>query len=189
MARRIKMESTIILETERLILRPFTVNDAELAVHNSNCPTVAEAMSDMVMKDTTEAINWIHWINDMSNLESPWEILAIELKNICTCIGLIGVIPQQKIQGEVEILFSICDEYQNRGYATEAANAIIEWFFNSRGKTYLCAIVKTTNIPSQKVIEKLGFIFIEEREIEYDYKPTMFKYYKLQNPQNVQITE
>ena len=81
----------------------------------------------------------------------------------------------------MEILFSIADEYQNNGYATEAGKAIIDWFFSNRNNAYLCAIVKLTNIPSQKVIEKLGFEFIEEREIEFDYKPTMFKYYKLTN--------
>ena len=173
------MEKFITLKTERLLLRPFTSNDAELAAYNSNCPTIAKAMSDMVMKDTVEATNWINWINSMANREDPWEILAIELNNICECIGLVGIVPQQKIQGEVEILFSIADEYQNNGYATEAAKAVIEWFFSTRDNAYLCAIVKLSNIASQKVIEKLGFKFIEEREIEYDYKPTMFKYYKL----------
>ena len=175
------MEKTITLKTERLILRPFTTNDAELAAYNSNCPTIANAMSDMVMKDVVEATNWINWINNMANREVPWEILAIELNDMCKCIGLVGIIPQQKIQGEVEVLFSIADEYQNNGYATEAAKAIIEWFFSSRNNEYLCAIVKLTNIPSQKVVEKLGFKFIEEREIEYNYMPTMFKYYKLTN--------
>lgn len=175
------MGKSITLKTKRLILRPFTTDDAELAAYNSNCPTVAVAMSDMVMKGTVEATNWINWLNDMANKEEPWEVLAIELKDVCKCIGLVGVVPQQKIQGEVEILFSIADEYQNNGYATEASRAIIEWFFSTRDNTYLCAIVKLTNIPSQKVIEKLGFQFIEERQIEYDYKPTMFKYYRLTN--------
>ena len=173
------MEKFITLITERLLLRPFTTDDAELAAYNSNCKTIADAMSDMVMKDTMEATNWINWINNMASTEVPWEVLAIELSDICQCIGLVGIVPQQKIQGEVEILFSIADEYQNNGYATEAAKAVIEWFFSTRDNAYLCAIVKLTNIPSQKVIEKLGFEFIEEREIVYDYKPTMFKYYKL----------
>lgn len=176
------MGDTILLNTQKLTLRPFTITDAELAAYNSNCPTVATAMSDMVLKDVAEATIWINWINEMANRETPWVILAIELNNICKCIGLIGVIPQQIIQGEVEILFSISEEYQNNGYATEASKAIIEWFFSTHDNVYLCAIVKVTNIPSQKVIEKLCFKFIEEREIEYDYKPTMFKYYKLTNP-------
>lgn len=95
------------------------------------------------------------------------------------CIGLIGVIPQPKIHGEVEILFSISDEYQNNGYATEAAKKMIEWLFSSKQNNYLCAIVKLDNPSSQKVIEKLGFNFIEKREINYDNNPTMFNYYRL----------
>lgn len=170
---------TMMMKTDRLLLRPFSVSDAEQASYNSRCNSVSEAMSDMVMQDATQATDWINWINRIANVEEPWEILAIELMGTCKCIGFVGVIPQQKIQGEVEILFAIADEYQNNGYATEAAKAIIQWFFNTRDQSYLCAIVKISNIPSQKVIEKLGFEFLEEREIEYDGKLMMFNYYKL----------
>ena len=153
---------TMMMKTNRLLLRPFSVSDAEQASYNSRCNSVSEAMSDMVMQDTTKATEWINWINRIANVEEPWEILAIELMGTCKCIGLVGVIPQQKIQGEVEILFAIADEYQNNGYATEAAKAIIQWFFNTRDQSYLCAIVKISNLSSQKVVEKLGFHIFQE---------------------------
>jgi RimJ/RimL family protein N-acetyltransferase len=171
--------TNITLETERLILKPFQEKDAYIAAFNSRQSSVANAMSDMVLADEKAGLEWINWINSMANIESPWQVLAVELKSENKCIGLMGVIPQPKIQGEVEILFSISDEYQMRGYATEAAKEMIKWFFNSRTNAYLCAIVKTDNIPSQKVIEKLNFEFIENREIEYDGKLTWFKYYRL----------
>lgn len=65
------------------------------------------------------------------------------------------------------------------GMPLKLLKKIIEWFFNTRSNDYLCAIVKLDNPASQKVIEKLGFNFIEEREIMYDNKPTMFNYYRL----------
>ena len=167
------------LQTERLLLRSFEDNDAVAASYNSRQPSVADAMSDMILADEKAALEWIHWINSMTDLVLPWRILAIELKKEKKCIGLIGVIPQRKIQGEVEILFSVVDEYQNKGYATEAAKEVIKWFFDSRENAYLCAIVKNNNIPSQRVIEMLDFNYIEDREILYDNIPTMFKYYQL----------
>ena len=171
----------IILETQRLTLKPFEEKDAFIAAYNSRQPSVADAMSDMVLADEKAGLEWINWINSMASVETPWQVLSVELKSENKCIGLMGVIPQQKIQGEVEILFSISDEYQGNGYATEAAQEMIKWFFNTRdcNTAYLCAIVKTDNIPSQKVTEKLGFEFVENREIDYDNKQTWFKYYRL----------
>ena len=170
---------TITLKTTRLNIRPFTAEDAYIASHNSRQPSVAEQMSDMVLTDEKAGLDWINWINSRANLDEPFQILAIQTKAEKKCIGIIGVVPQPKIQGEVEILFSIADEFQGNGYATEAALEIIKWFFGLKKDLYLCAIAKVNNIASQKVVEKCGFSFVEEREILYDDKMTMFKYYKL----------
>jgi len=172
---------SLTMETSRLVLRPFTENDASVASLNSRQPRVSEEMSDMVLLDEEAGLKWINWINKKANLDEPWQVLAIELKDEKLCIGLIGVIPQPKIHGEVEILFAISDCYQNSGYATEASRKLVEWFFSIKEDSYLCAIVKTRNIPSQRVVEKLGFDYVEDREIVYAGKSTMFKYYRLQH--------
>jgi len=173
------MKRMIVLETERLLLRPFKKSEAALVVSNSRQPSVAIAMSDMVLADEKAGLDWIRMIRRSADLKRPCQILAVELKEEKKCVGIIGVIPQSKIQGEMEILFSIADPYQNRGFATEACEKIIEWFFSLGKHTYLCAIVKTDNTSSQRVIEKCGFDFVETREIMYDGEPTMFKYYRL----------
>jgi len=172
--------NSITLETERLLLRQFQESEADLVASNSRQPSVAEGMSDMILADEEAGLKWIKWINAGNDCDRPCQILAIELKKEKRCIGIIGIAPQSKIQGEFEILFSISDGYQNNGYATEASYKIIDWFFKLKEDGYVCAIIKLNNISSQKVIEKLGFEFIENREIVYDYKPTMFKYYRLQ---------
>ena len=175
------MSNTLRLETERLVLRTFKSDDAYSASYNSRRPHVAAEMSDMILADEAAGREWINWINSISNLEEPWQVLAIETKSNNKCIGLVGVIPQKKINGEIEILYEIADEYQKNGFATEAATALIKWFFETRDNKYLCAIVKVNNIASQRVIEKIGFDYIEEREIEYDKKATMFRYYQLKS--------
>jgi ribosomal-protein-alanine N-acetyltransferase len=173
--------NSLTAETERLLLRPFEESEADIVASNSRQPSVADEMSDKILADEEAGLKWIKWINAGNDFDRPCQILAIELKKEKRCIGIIGIAPQSKIDGEFEILFSISDDYQNNGYATEASRKIIDWFFEQKESCYICAIVKTKNIPSQKVIEKLGFEFIENREIVYDYKPTMFKYYKLQH--------
>ena len=75
----------------------------------------------MVLKTEGEALGWIQWTRSVSNLEDPWQVLAVVRKSDNQCIGLIGMIPQKMIHGEVEILYAIVDEYQGSGYAVEAA--------------------------------------------------------------------
>lgn len=169
------------METERLILRTFKVEDAYLVSYNSRRPHVAAEMTDMILADEAAGRQWINWINSISNVEEPWQVLAIETKSDNKCIGLVGVIPQKKINGEIEILYEIADEYQKNGFATEAATALIKWFFDTRNNKYLCAIIKVNNIASRRVIEKIGFDYIEDREIVYDNKATMFRYYQLRS--------
>lgn len=172
----------IHLETERLTIREFEEADAKVASYNSSRPTVAKEMSDMVLKTEEEALGWIQWTKSVSNIEDPWQVLAIIRKSDNQCIGLIGMIPQKMINREVEILYAIADEYQGQGYAAEAAGEMIKWFFQSEKREYLSAIVKKNNLPSQNVVKKIGFTFIEEREIEYDHKIYTFLYYRLKNP-------
>jgi len=165
------------LETDRLILRQFDEKDAYAAAYNSRQPKVAAEMSDMILADEQAGLKWIRWINRNRSTEIPWLVLAVEQKEIRKCIGLIGIIPQPKIQGELEILFSIEDNSQGQGYATEAANRLVGWFFSVHPDKHLSAIVKKRNLASQRVVEKTGFTFIEERKIYYDGEPTRFKYY------------
>jgi len=174
------MSSIINIETTRLILRPFTEADAAAASYNSKQPTVAYIMSDMVLETEEAALNWIRWINnDMFDTDIPCVVLAIELKHNKACIGLIGVAPKKEINNEIEILFSIADEYQNNGYVTEAGKAMIEWVFKKTKQDHLSAIVKPNNKASRRVIEKLGFAYISTRTLHYDGADCEFDYFRI----------
>lgn len=174
------------IETERLILRPFTEDDAAEASYNSCRPIVAHYMSDMVMKTEEAALGWIRWINgEKFDVAVPCVVLAIELKSSHKCIGLIGVAPKREINNEIEILFEIADEYQNNGYATEAAKAIIWWAFEQARQNVLSAIVKPENKASRRVIEKLGFVYCDTRSLEYDGADCAFDYFRLYHTDNL----
>ncbi|HOP10114.1 MAG TPA: GNAT family N-acetyltransferase [Oscillospiraceae bacterium] len=170
----------ISIETNRLILRQFTEKDAEAASQNSKQPVVAHYMSDMVLETKEEALKWIKWVNEKKfDIGIPCIVLAVEIKETRTCAGLIGIAPKQELDGEIEILFSLSDEFQNRGYITEAAQTLIEWAFENTKIPYLIAIVKHDNASSNRVISKLGFKYDGERRIDYDGEMTDFHYYKL----------
>jgi RimJ/RimL family protein N-acetyltransferase/phospholipid N-methyltransferase len=168
-----------IIETERLVLRPFIESDAQAACHNSKQPIVAHFMADMVLDTIEDARKWISWLGTKCNTHEPCLVLAIERKTDHAVVGLVGVAPKKEISGEIEILFSISDEYQNQGYATEAAKAIIWWAFEQAGQDMLSAIVKPENKASLRVIEKLGFVYGDTRVLPYDGKDCEFGYFRL----------
>ncbi len=60
--------------------------------------------------------------------------------------------------GAVEIGYGINDEYQGQGYATEAVNAAVLWALQQPGVTRVEAETESSNIASQRVLEKCGFL-------------------------------
>jgi ribosomal-protein-alanine N-acetyltransferase len=58
-------------------------------------------------------------------------VLAIENKADGICIGVVGVHPKDEIDNEVEVLYGISDNYNNKGYATETTKALIQWIFEN----------------------------------------------------------
>lgn len=166
------------IETSRLILRPFVEADAGAASRNSRQPIVARFMSDMVLEDEQAALKWIRWLEAQADIEQPFQVLAIELKSEHVVIGLVGVHPKRQLGGEVEILYAVADKYQNHGYATEAAKAMIWWAFEVAGQDVLSAIVKPENPASRRVIEKLGFVYGDTRMLWHDGKNCAFDYFR-----------
>jgi RimJ/RimL family protein N-acetyltransferase len=171
------------IKTKRLFLRPFYHEDAEIASFNSKQPKIAAQMSDMIMETKEIALDWIlqtrTWFNIDDNI---CQILAIERIEDCKLLGLVGVATKENLGCEVEVLYGITDMEQNKGYATEALQALIDWTFSNCKIKYLVALIKPNNIASYKVIEKIGFKFIEQRELDYNGKLTIFNYYRLNNP-------
>ena len=174
------LKNSAEIKTERLFLRPFKLEDAEAASYNSKQPSVAYAMSDMILSDAEEALDWIKQTHTWFNVtHCICQILAVERVEDSKVLGLVGIAFKDNLDGEVEVLYGIADEYQNNGYATEAVKALADWAFSNCKLDYLVAIIKLDNYASQRVADKLGFSYIEQRELEYDGSPTQFRYYRL----------
>lgn len=61
-------------------------------------------------------------------------------------------------EGSAEIGYGIEEEYQGLGYATEAVCALVDWAFDQPGVTCVTAEAEESNIASQRVLNKAGFI-------------------------------
>jgi RimJ/RimL family protein N-acetyltransferase len=74
-----------------------------------------------------------------------------------------------------EIIYAISKDYRGKGYTTQAAQGMITYLFQNANVDVLNAIALVRNIPSNRVIEKCGFVFYGRIDIENEE----YNYYKL----------
>jgi ribosomal-protein-alanine N-acetyltransferase len=83
----------------------------------------------------------------------PWIAVAREANRVVGSAGFVG----RPRGGEVELGFGIAPESRGRGYATEAARALVEWALAQEGVERVVARCDADNAPSIRVLEKVGF--------------------------------
>ena len=148
------------LETERLILREYTMDDFD---------DLYEILSDEeTMKhypkpfDEEKVRYWINW--NITNYKTfGFGLWAVVLKDTNEMIGDCGI-TMQIIDGEIkpEIGYHINKKYQRRGYATEAARKCRDYVFQNTPFNIIYSYMKYTNIGSYSVAIKNGMKLIKE---------------------------
>ena len=144
-------------QTERLILRPFTVEDLPTFVAYRSDPEVAKYQSwsnyDMAQAKAFMAHQ------DGATFAHPgtWCQLALELKEGGAHIGdvVIKVLAEDPKQAEVG--FTLAPEHQGRGYATEALRGLLAIAFDALGLHRVIAITDALNAPAAALLERVGF--------------------------------
>ena len=149
-------KGTKIIETERLILRPFRSTDAEFMFRNwASDPEVSKFLTwnaHRSISDSESIINmWTAQYND--NFRYNW---AIVLKELGEPIGGIDVVRIYDNTDTAEIGYDIGREWWNRGIVTEAFSAVIEYLFDEIGFKQIRAAHAAKNPASGRVMEKCG---------------------------------
>jgi len=160
----------LTLETERLILRPFTIEDAqEMFFGWANDPEVTKYLTWNTHKDIEETKRILSlWIDEY---EKPERLnFAIELKKEDKLIGGIDVVGYLGgVQGTPVIGYNLARKYWGNGYMTEACHCVIEYLF-SKGYSEIRIDAMSENIASIRVIQKCGGIFLKTDEDYYPLK-------------------
>lgn len=73
----------------------------------------------------------------------------------------------------VEIGYSLIREEWKKGYATEVVNGTVQWLFNEKSFSEICAITELDNSDSQNVLIKAGF----ERQNDFEEEGRMMSYF------------
>ena len=147
---------TQVLETPRLILRPFVREDAEPMYRNwASDPEVTKFLSWPTYKSVVDARYILNvWIPQYSdNTFYQW---AIELKATSEPIGSISVVNQDDRVDMVEIGFCVGRNWWGQGIMTEAFRAVIDYLFNEIGVQRIEAGHDPNNPASGAVQRKCG---------------------------------
>ena len=153
---KIKNDITNIIETERLILRPLTLADAETAFRWTGDLEVAKYVSWLPHHSMEDCIAWLE--------EIAWKypndnyIWGFVLKETGELFGSGGLIWEDDLQ-LFQVGYNIMPSYQNRGYTTEAMKAILRFSAANLGINKVAGGHAKENLASAKVLEKLGFVY------------------------------
>ena len=161
-----------------IYLQEFTVKDAESINKIVNQPEIEKFLPDW--KSTKE--QRVIWITNYEIPENKAFLNAVKTKaNIDDHILRLGIFKKTtsefvgwcctSLKDELpapnrEIMYAVSSEYHNNGYATKATKGLIDYLFENTNVDVLNAIALIINVPSNKVIEKCGFVYLSQQTIK-----------------------
>jgi RimJ/RimL family protein N-acetyltransferase len=147
-----------ILETERLLLRQFTSDDAQFIFKLLNEPSWIQNIGDRNIRTMDDARAYIVNGPRASYEKNGFGLWLIVLKETGKSIGMCGLIRRDNLE-DVDIGYALLPKFWSKGYAVEAAQAVKEYAKNVIGLKRLVAIVDPANEGSIRVLEKLGLSY------------------------------
>ena len=152
-------KGTVTLETERLILRKFTENDAEAVYRNWACDDeVTKYLTWQAHQSVESSLGYMKFC--LEQYESPdayhW---AMVLKGTDEPFGDISVVHLHENVDAAEIGYAIGRKYWGNGYTAEALKAVIEFLFEEVGVNCVSARHDVNNPNSGKVMRKAGMTY------------------------------
>ena len=148
-----------ILETERLILRPLTLDDLEAVFKWTGDPRVNKYMIYPLYKSPEDGREWLESLyEDEKKLD-----YGFVLKSTGELIGSGGLYYHEDID-VWSIGYNLAYEHWHHGYTPEAISRIIEYAKSKYDLHVIAGTFAVENNGSRRVMEKLGMTFYEDTE-------------------------
>jgi [ribosomal protein S5]-alanine N-acetyltransferase len=179
-SKKVVAQQPIILETERLFIRPLTYGQL------------------------VKYINWDHTLEEELGIEKSMSTISANLKEalaetilpkvgdesknylFCTLwtgiskaenqmIGDVCIVDEPSGKGEIEIGYGTFEEFRNRGLMTELVAGVIQWCKTQLKVKTILASTQQANLASAKVLQKNGFVLIGENGTILNWKLVLVK--------------
>lgn len=155
---------TFILETERLKLRKFNINDSEFVFALLNSPGWIRFIGDRNIKGLAEAEHYITAKFVPSYDRFGFGPYLVELKSSGVSIGMCSLVKRDELK-DVDIGFAFLDDYSGSGYAFEASSATLNYALHDLRIKKIVAITEPGNDRSIHLLKKLGLC--EEKKVKF----------------------
>lgn len=154
-----------VLETDRLILRKLTPDDAAFILELLNEPSWIRYIGDKGVRTLEDAKNYIVTGPMKMYSQLGFGLFLVERKEGSTPIGMCGLIKRDTLDN-VDIGFAFLSGYQTQGYGFESASAVLKYGHDQLNLQRILAITSIDNHASSSLLEKIGMKY--ERTIILD---------------------
>jgi RimJ/RimL family protein N-acetyltransferase len=145
------------METERLLLRPFTGDDltALHAIHSDEGVARWLYNEPRTLEGTRELL--AHKVAASSlRAEGEWLSAAVVLRESDELVADVSLLWASEIHRQGELGFLVHPLHHGKGYATEASRPVLGFAFETLGLHRVVGRLEQRNTPSARVLEKLG---------------------------------
>jgi RimJ/RimL family protein N-acetyltransferase len=154
----------IIIETDRLLLRTFTENDASLIYELNKDPEVTRYTCDP-MYDVAQAKKVLEEVILPQYVLYNYGRWAVHIKQNLEFIGWCGL-KYRPEQDEIDLGYRFMKKFWGKGYATEAAKACLKYAFETLNIPRIIGRALPQNTVSIRVLEKCGLNYIRDEMID-----------------------
>ncbi|GAA4756992.1 MULTISPECIES: GNAT family N-acetyltransferase [Flavobacterium] len=160
----------ILFETDRLLLRPLALTDAEDMFIMDKNPSVHKYLWQKPVQEIDEVIKVINYVNEQYQRNNIGRFATI-LKETGEFIGWTGIkfVDDHTENGNTNFFdygYRLDERFWNKGYATEATKFWLNYGLNELKVENLNAYTHSQNGASNQVLKKVGFNFMEEYTAE-----------------------
>ena len=146
------------MQTQRLILRRLTLEDASFIHALVNDPDWLRFIGDRAVRTVKDAMAYLHK-GPLAMYETyGFGLYAVVRKRDGAVMGLTGLIKRDTLP-DIDLGFAFLPAYRGMGYAREAATAVLAEAREAFGLRRILAITSLDNQRSMKLLESLGFRF------------------------------
>lgn len=164
------------LTTDRLVIRDWSVDDAEAAYAIYGSPEVTHWLTPAMDRvgDVAAMRSVLHaWQEAQPNLPPPRGRWAVQLRD-GTLLGGLGIRLLPPFEDDLELSWQLTPAAWGHGYATEACRALMAWAF-TQDTEELFAVARPHNVRAIATAKRIGMQWVGETTKYYDLRLQVYR--------------